>query len=238
MTRLLDDFSDVFSDRPGNTERVTMTIDTGDHSPIRQTPYSVPLGIREKVKAELDTLEEQGIIERCDSCWASPLVPVRKPDGSIRLCVDYRKVNTITRREPYYIPGLEEMMELVGSGRVLSKVDLAKGFYQVVVEEKDRDKTCFTCPFGKFRFRRMPFGLTNAPSVFQRLMEKVLVGCESFSKVYIDDILVVSRNWEEHLGHLRLLFGVLREAGLTCKRKKCSLGRGIWNFWGMLLGRV
>ncbi len=181
LTRLLDDFSDVFSDRPGNTERVTMTIDTGDHAPIRQTPYSVPLGIREKVKAELDTLEEQGIIERCDSCWASPLVPVRKPDGSIRLCVDYRKVNAITRREPYYIPGLEEMMELVGSGRVLSKVDLAKGFYQVVVEEKDRDKTCFTCPFGKFRFRRMPFGLTNAPSVFQRLMEEVLVGCESFS---------------------------------------------------------
>ncbi len=113
----------------------------------------------------------------------------------------------------------------MGKGRVLSKVDLSKGFHQVEVEECDRDKTCFTCPFGKIRYKRMPFGLANAPSVFQRLMDTVLLGCEEFAKVYIDDILVVSESWEEHIVHLRKLFGVMKKEGLTCKRSKCSFGR-------------
>ncbi len=148
LTELLDDYKDVFSDEPGNTSRVTMTIDTGDATPIRQTPYSVPLGIRERVKEELDMLEKQGIIERCESGWASPLVPVWKPDGGVRLCVDYRKVNIVTKKEPYYMPGFDEMVEMVGKGSVLSKIDLAKGFYQVEVDEKDHDVTSFVCPFG------------------------------------------------------------------------------------------
>ncbi len=233
---LLGEFGDVFSDIPGNTDKVTMTIDTGDCEPIRQSPYSVPMGIRDNVRAELEDLERQGVIERCRSNWASPLVPVRKPDGGIRLCVDYRRLNDKTVKEPYYIPSFDEMVEKVGTGRVLSKVDLAKGFHQVMVEEKDRDKTSFVCPFGKFRFRRMPFGLTNAPSVFQRLMDEVLVDCEEFARVYIDDILVVSGDWSMHLVHLRKLFEVLRQAGLTCKKAKCSFGKRSLEFLGHKIG--
>ncbi len=124
-----------------------------------------------------------GIIERCRSNWASPLVPVRKPDGNVRLCVDYRRLNEVTEKEPYYIPSFDEMVEKVGAGRVMSKIDLAKGFHQVMVEEKDQDKTCFVCPFGKFRYRRMPFGLTNALLVFQRLMDEVLVECRDCANV-------------------------------------------------------
>ncbi len=108
---------------------------------------------------------------------------------------------------------------------MLSKIDLAKGFHQVLVREEDRDKISFICPFGKFRYRRMPFGFTNAPSVFQRLMEEVLVDCSEFSRVYIDDILVVSSCWEEHVAHLRKVLDVLREAGLTCKWAQCH-----WSF--------
>ncbi len=229
---LLGEFNDVFSDAPGSTDRVTMTIDTLDCEPIRQTPYSVPLGMREKVRRELVSLEKQEIIERCRSEWASPLVPVKKADGGLRLCVDYRKLNMETVKEPYYIPSFYEMVEKVGSGNVLSKVDLAKGFHQVMVKEKDRDKTAFVCPFGKFRFRRMPFGLTNAPSVFQRLMDEVFVDCEEFARVYIDDILVVSKDWKSHLGHLRELLEVLRQAGLTCKETKCCFGKRTLEFLG------
>ncbi len=116
-------------------------------------------------------------------------------------------------------------MDMVGRGGVLSKVDLSKGFHQVKVVEEDRDTTSFICPFGKFRHKRMPFGLANAPSVFQRLMDCVLVDCREFSNVYIDDILVVSRDWVEHLGHLEKLFGVLKKEGLTCKKSKCSFGK-------------
>ncbi len=236
MNCVLDEFNDIFSEVPGSTERVIMSIDTGGSEPIRQAPYSVPLGIRDKVREELLSLEKNGIIERSDSCWASPLVPVRKPCGGIRLCVDYRKLNGVTIREPYYIPSLEEMLEKVGHGKVLSKVDLAKGFHQVLVREEDRDKTSFVCPFGKFRFVRMPFGLTNAPSVFQRLMDNVLVDCNEFAKVYIDDILIVSESWEEHLVHVSRVLRTLREAGLTCKKSKCSFGRRSLEFLGHLVG--
>ncbi len=236
MEGVLSEFEDVFSEVPGNTDRVVMSIKTGDSEPVRQSPYSVPLGIRDKVREELVNLERCGIIERCESSWASPLVPVKKADGGIRLCVDFRRLNEVTEKEPYYIPGFDEMVEMVGRGSVLSKVDLAKGFHQVVVAERDRDKTCFICPFGKFRFKRMQFGLTNAPSVFQRLMDEVLVDCQDFARVYIDDILVVSEDWESHLGHLRRLFGTLREAGLTCKRQKCSFGRRTLEFLGHQIG--
>ncbi len=104
------------------------------------------------------------------------------------------------------------------------------------VAEEDRDKTCFICPFGKFRFCRMPFGLTNAPSVFQRLMDSVLMGCMDFARVYIDDILVVSSSWREHLGHLEWLFEVLKSEGLTCKRSKCCFGRVKLEFLGHVVG--
>ncbi len=128
------------------------------------------------------------------------------------------------------------MLERVGSGCVLSKVDLAKGFHQVEVAEYDREKTSFVCPFGKYQYRRMPFGLCNAPSVFQRLMDQVLVGCDDFAKVYIDDILVVSDSWEVHVRHLRCLLGVLREAGLTCKKSKCVFGKRRLEFLGHVIG--
>ena len=233
---LLGTYDDVFSDSPGSTDRVKMSIDTGDSEPIRQTPYSVPLGIRELVRKELESLEELGIIERCRSNWASPLVPVRKPDGNVRLCVDYRRLNEVTEKEPYYIPSFDEMVEKVGAGRVMSKIDLAKGFHQVMVKEKDWDKTCFICPFGKFRYRRMPFGLTNAPSVFQRLMEEVLVEYRDCANVYIDDILVVSGDWGSHLEHLERVLEALRKNGLTCKRSKCSFGRRTLEFLGHQLG--
>ncbi len=217
IDELLEEFGDVFSDAPGSTKEVILKIDTGDAQPIRQAPYSVPLGIRKAVKEELEELERGGIIERSASAWASPLVPVKKAGGGIRLCVDYRKLNAITVKEPYYIPQFEEMVECVGKGCVLSKVDLSKGFHQVAVAVEDREKTAFVCPFGKFQYVRMPFGLTNAPSVFQRLMDVVLVDCMKFAKVYIDDVLVVSEGWSEHLGHLKMLFGILLKAGLTCK---------------------
>ncbi len=236
IDELLEEFGDVFSDAPGSTEEVIPKIDTGDAQPIRQAPYSVPLGIRKAVKEELEELERGGIIERSASAWASPLVPVKKAGGGIRLCVDYRKLNAITVKEPYYIPQFEEMVECVGKGCVLSKVDLSKGFHQVAVAVEDREKTAFVCPFGKFQYVRMPFGLTNAPSVFQRLMDVVLVDCMKFAKVYIDDVLVVSEGWSEHLGHLKMLFGILLKAGLTCKLTKCVFGKRRLMFLGHEVG--
>ncbi len=106
-------------------------------------------------------------------------MPIVKPDQSIRLCVDYRKLNTVTTHDPYYIPTVDELISKVGEAAFLTKLDLAKGFYQVSVQESDKEKTAFITPWGKFQFTKMPFGLRNAPSTFQRLMDCVLAGMTS-----------------------------------------------------------
>ncbi len=225
LEELIEEFVIVFSGNTGSTDVVQLRIDTKELPPIAQPPYSVPLSMRESVRDELSALEEAGIIRRSDSTWASPLVPVRKKSGKVRLCVDYRKVNGVTTPEPYYMPGFEEMMNKIGGSKVLSKLDLVKGFHQVGVHPEDREKTAFICPWGKWEYLRMPFGLCNAPATFQKLMTRVLAGCEEFSNVYIDDILVGSSSWDEHLTHLRVVFKRLEEAGLTCQVSKCDFGR-------------
>ncbi len=116
------------------------------------------------MKAELDILLHSGIIEPSESVWASPLVPVVKPDGKIRLCVDYRRLNATTPQLQQYIPTLDDVLEKAGNATVLSKLDLAKGYYQVQMDDNSRDLTTFISPWGKFRFNRMPFGLRNAPA--------------------------------------------------------------------------
>ncbi len=156
---------------------------------------------------------------------ASPLVPVKKKNGNVRLCVDYWRVNQVTTPEPYYMPGFEEMVCKVGDAGVLSKLDLVKGFHKVGVNPADRPKTAFICPWDKYEYIKMPFGLRNAPATFQKLMDQVLAGCQDCSRVYIDDILVWSSTWEEHLSHLRRVFEQLEVAGLTCLAKKCDFGK-------------
>ncbi len=233
---LVEEFDGVFCGETGTTDVVKLRIDTKDAQPIAQPPYSVPLSMREDVRAELKALEEAGIIQRSDSSWASPLVPVKKKNGKVRLCVDYRKVNAITTPEPYYMPGFEEMVSKIGEARVLSKLDLVKGFHQVEVHPDDIAKTAFICPWGKWECRRMPFGLCNAPATFQKLMNRVLSGCEEFCNVYIDDILVGSSNWLEHLAHLRIVFNKLEAAGLTCQVTKCDFGKKHLEFLGHRIG--
>ena len=132
---------------------------------------------------------------------ASPIVPVPKPDGSVRLCVDFRRLNSSTVADPYYIATLDEILERMGQSQIVSKLDLAKGFYQIPVAEADVEKTAFITPLGKFAFKCMPFGLRNALAVFQRTME--VLGHISNCAPYIDDLIVFSTIWEEHLCDLR-----------------------------------
>ena len=181
-------------------------------------------------------LVELGIAVPSQSPWASPVVPVPKPDGSVRVCIDYRRVNEITAGDPYYMATLDEILERVGNSMTISKLDLAKGFYQIEVEPEAREKTAFITPFGKFEFTRMPFGLKNAPAVFQRCMEVVLNSCYSFSAPYIDDIVVFSKNGKEHVGHLRKVFEALKQHGLTVKLAKCGFGRTKVEYLGHIIG--
>ena len=230
------EFPEVFSNLPGRTEACRLAIDTGSAAPKGSHPYRIPNKLKEGVRSEIEKLVEMGIVVPSTSPWASPIVPVPKRDGTVRVCVDYRKLNEVTTADPYYMTTLEEILEKVGESKVMSKLDLAKGFYQVEVEPQSQEKTAFISPFGKFEFTRMPFGLKNAPAIFQRLMEVVLRECYHCSAPYIDDIVVFSTSGAEHVEHLRLVMSALRKFGMTINERKCEFGKEKIEYLGHVIG--
>ena len=229
-------FPEVFSDLPGKTSVCALSIETGTEAPRGSHPYRIPDKLKEGVRAEVEKLVEMGIVVPSRSPWASPIVPVPKRDGSVRVCIDYRKLNEIKIADPYYMATLDEILERVGDSMVMSKLDLSKGFYQVEVEPGSRGKTAFVSPYGKYEFTRMPFGLKNAPAIFQRCMEVVLRECYAFSAPYIDDVLVFSSSGAQHLQHLRLVLEQLRSAGMTIKESKCEFGKEKLEYLGHVIG--
>ena len=231
IARLKEEYPEVFSDSPGKTKVVKLKIKTGEVEPRVSHPHRVPDRLKDGVRAEIMKLVKEGIVVPSCSPWASPIVPVPKKDGTVRICVDFRRLNDVTVGDPYYMVTLEEILERVGNCRVMSKLDLAKGFYQVEVEERSREKTAFVCPF-----TRMRFGLKNAPALFQRCMEVVLQECYPFSAPYIDDVLVFSENAKEHEGHLRQVMQELSRYGMTVKESKCAFGMRKVEYLGHVIG--
>ena len=180
---------------------------------------------------------EAKVIRPSTSPWASPIVLVPKKDGGVRFCVDYRKLNAKASFDAYPMPRVEEMFESIGAAKVISTLDLAKGYWQIPMSRSSREKTAFATPFGLFEFEVMPFGLHNAPATFQRLMNHILRDCQSFARAYIDDIVIFSQSWEEHLGHLGEVFRRLAEAGLRVKLAKCQFGCVKAHYLGHLIGQ-
>jgi len=136
--------------------------------------YNTPAALKESVDTEIDWLLSQEYIRPSSSPWASPMVTVRKPDGSARLCVDFKRINEVTRPMPSYMPRVEEVLEGVGKARYISKLDLSKGYYKIKMQTVDIPKTAFICYRGKFELVQMPFRVKNAPAVFQELMQGIL----------------------------------------------------------------
>ncbi|XP_061191756.1 uncharacterized protein LOC133199998 [Saccostrea echinata] len=158
------------------------------------------------------------------SAWASPVVLVRKKDGGVRWCVDYRKLNEVTQKDAYPLPKIEECLDTLGGSKLFSTLDLMSGYHQFEVLESDRPKTAFITRHGLFEYTRMPFGLCNAPSTFQRGMELVLRGLQwIILLIYLDDVIITGSTFHEHLSNLRKVFLRFRKFGLKLKPKKCSL---------------
>ncbi|XP_075131928.1 uncharacterized protein LOC142204512 [Leptodactylus fuscus] len=199
-------------------------IPTGDAAPIRERYRQIPPQQYQEVKDLLNSMLENGVVRESQSPWAAPVVLVKKKDGSLRFCVDYRRLNSCTVCDSYPLPRIEESLTALGKARYFSSLDLASGYWQVPMSEKDKGKTAFILPMGLYEFNRMPFGLTNAPGTFQRLMEKCLGDFNfEFTLIYLDDIIVYSATFEDHLQKLGQVFRRLREHGLKLKPSKCRL---------------
>jgi hypothetical protein len=225
ITRIIKQNKDLFAKTDiqlGHTETVKMTIDTGDHPPIRNRPYRAPLNKRSIIDHALVDMLEAKIIERSQSPWAFPLVVVKKKDGSNRMCVDFRSLNKVTKPNAYSLPLIDDILSLLGNAKHFTTLDLKSGYWQVLMDEESQEKTAFACHKGLFQFRVMPFGLSNAPAVFQELMNVVLQGCEQFCIAYLDDVIIFSSSPQEHLQHIETVLDRLRLHGLKLKLKKCA----------------
>ena len=220
--------ADVFATSSKDLGRTSITqhrIDTGDAAPIKQAPRRVPIHRQPIVQEELDGMLERGVIEPCESPWASPIVLAAKKDGTTRFCVDYRRLNEVTRKDAYPLPRIEDNLDALQGAEYYSTLDMLSGFWQVEMAPEDRDKTAF-CPGGGglYRFLAMPFGLCNAPATFQRLMERVLSGLQwEIAVLYIDDIIVYGNGIKDHLRRLARVLDRLRQTGLKLKPAKCDL---------------
>ena len=156
LQKLLNEFSGVLQNKPGRT---THNIETGSASPIKQVDYRLPYAYQDTVKRELQEMEQDGIIEPSTSGWASPIVLVRMKDGTLRMCVDYRKVNGVSQQDAYPMPRVDEIIDRLGKARFITTNDLTRGYWQVPVAEGAQAATAFTTPFGLFQFKAMPFSL-------------------------------------------------------------------------------
>jgi hypothetical protein len=176
---LLTEFADLFAKditELGRTQIVQHKIYTEDVPPINSRPYNVPPDEQNFIKEEIERMLESGIIQPSESPWTSPVVLVRKKNGKLRFCVDYRKLNSITKKDAYPLPRIQEMLNTLAGSQWFSTLDLASGYWQVMMDPKDREKTAFITKYGIYEFNVMPFGLCNAPATFQRLMDRIYKG--------------------------------------------------------------
>ncbi|KAG1941111.1 interleukin-1 receptor accessory protein-like 1-A [Pimephales promelas] len=208
----------------GRTTLITHQIETGDAKPIKLPPRRVPLHLQDEVTEHIKDMQVKGIVQPSCSPWGAPVVPVRKKDGTLRFCVDYRRLNDVTRKDAYPLPRIDDALDSLAHAQWFSTLDLASGYWQVEVDPKDKHKTAFITRQGLFEFNVLSFGLCNAPSTFQRLMDLVLADLQwTTCLVYLDDIIVFGRTFGEHLQRLDEVLGKLRHANLKVKPSKCSL---------------
>lgn len=223
----------------GRTNILKHKILTGDRPPISQAPYRMNPQKRDFLREEIVNMEKSGIVRKSVSPWASPVVIVDKKDGSYRICIDYRKLNKITKADAFPLPRIDDLLESFGGAQWFSTLDLASGYWQVEMNEKDVEKTAFVTPFGLYEFLVMPFGLSYAPGTFQRLMNRVLQEyLGEFVAVYLDDVIIYTKGtFEQHIDHLRQVMETLRMANLKIKPTKCHFCLPNIHFLGHVVGR-
>jgi hypothetical protein len=205
-------------------------------APISRRSYRMPLNELAELKIQLQDLLEKGFIRPSSSPWGCPAIFVKKKDQTLRMCVDYRPLNEVTIKNKYPLPRIDILFDQLTGARVFSKIDLRSGYHQILIRPEDITKTAFTTRYGLFEYLVMSFGLTNAPAHFTYVMNSAFMPeLDKFVVVFIDDILIYSKNEEEHAQHLRIVLTRLREHQLYAKFSKCAFWLEEIQFLGHVL---
>src|SRR6218665_441189 len=208
----------------GFTSVIQHEIDTQGEKPVRQALRRQPLSMLPEIDRQVEDMLKQGIVEPSASEWESNVVMVKKKDGSMRFCVDYRQLNLKTRKDAHPLPLIRESLDTLGGARWYSTFDLRAGYHQMALHPRDKHKTAFVTRRGSFQFKVLPFGLCNSPASFCRLMNLILAGLNyDICLVYLDDIIVFSRDIDTHMQRLEMVFRRLQEYNLKLKPSKCHL---------------
>lgn len=220
----------------GYTTKTQHRIQLSDDQPIAQPYRRIPPSQFEEVKNHIQDLLHKGIIKESTSPYAAPIVVVRKKDSSIRLCVDYRKLNLKTVRDAFPLPRIDESLDALLGAKYFTTLDLASGYHQIAMHPDDQHKTAFSTPFGLYEFTRMPFGLCNSPATFQRLMQNIFNDSVfQILLVYLDDLIIYSSTLEEHLTRLDKVLGRLEEHNLKLKGRKCHFFKDQVRYLGYVI---
>lgn len=222
LNKLLSEYQDVFIENNKPSLLGEHCIITKSNAPISVPPYRLSPAKKDILKSELDSMIKKEIIEPCSSPWASPVVMVPKPNGEVRVCVDYRRLNAITVPDTYPIPRIDDLLHAAKPTAFMTSLDLKSGYWQVRIRKEDEEKTAFITPFGLYKFKRMPFGLRNAPSTFQRLIDRFRITLEHVNMLaYLDDLIIFSTTSENHISDLKDVLQRMREYNITVNKDKC-----------------
>ncbi len=226
----------VFSEYPGYTTLIEHDIVLKPDAVVRRMSYRVPERLQGSLKGEIDLMLKLGIIEPSRSEWCHPVVLVPKKDGTIRFCIDFRYLNSVTKFDAYPTPRISDLTDRLGASKFLTTIDLSKGYWQIPLTQRSRELTAFKTSWGLFNFKVLAFGLHGAPASFQRLMDQVLQGL-TFTAAYLDDIVIYSETWEQHVEHIREVLQRLQEAGLTVNSRKCAIAKAETEYLGFVIGK-
>ena len=239
LENLLLQYRSCFNNKPGRTSLTQHHIDTGTSKPIKLRPYHVSPARQKVISHQIQQMLNDGIIEPANSPYAAPVTLQPKKDGSLRFCVDFRQLNSVTIRDVCPIPRIDDTLDQLHAAKYFTSMDLKSGFWQIELDRESRPKTAFVTHAGLYQFSVMPFGLTNAPATFQRLMDLVLGGLKwSCALVYLDDIIVYSPTFSSHLKHLESVLKQIQASGLSLHLSKCQFCKTKLRYLGHVVSQA
>ena len=237
LKQLVLEYEHLFPDIPSRTDKIYHDVDIIEGSkPVKQHPYRMNPVKQQYLREEVQYLLDNDFIEPSQSEWSSPCILVPKPDGTFRMCTDYRKVNSVTKTDTFPIPRIDDCIDNIGHAKYVTKFDLLKGFWQIPLTDRAKEISAFVTPDGLYQYKVMPFGMKNSPATFQRLVNSLISNLDG-CKAYIDDAIIFSEEWQQHLQTIRTFFDRLSDAKLTVNLANSEFCHANLTFLGHIVGQ-